>query len=196
MGAMPTFRESMAAGARLVGPQRNDRIELVDYDPGWPGRFEAKRAGLARALGPVAVRIDHVGSTAVTGLAAKPVIDIQISAPDVEDEEAFVAAIESQGFLLRWIETGHRYFRPPPPLPRDYQVHVCSVGGHWERVHLLFRDYLRTHPEVAAEYAALKRDLAARYPWDRIGYNDAKGPFIESAVAKAENWALETGWTP
>jgi len=193
---MPTFRESMAAGAQLIGPQRNDPIELADYDAAWPGRFEQMRARLAAALGNTARRIDHVGSTAVPGLAAKPVIDIQVSVPDVEDEAAFRAPIEAQGFGLRWIDLGHRYFRPPPPLPRDYQVHVCTIGSDWERVHVLFRDYLRSHPATAAEYERLKRGLAARHTWDRIGYNEAKGPFIETVVARAEEWATASGWTP
>jgi len=193
---MPTFRESLAAGAQLIGPQRNDPIELVDYDPAWPGRFEQMRTRLAAALGDTALRIDHVGSTAVPELVAKPVIDIQVSVPDVEDEEAFRAPIEAQGFGLRWIDVGHRYFRPPPPLPRDYQVHVCTIGSDWERRHLLFRDYLRGHAEAAAEYAALKRSLAAQHTRDRIGYNDAKGPFIEGVIHLTEEWARETGWRP
>lgn len=192
---MPTFRESVAAGLRLTGQPRNDPIEVVDYDSAWPARYEQMRARLAAALGPVAVRIDHVGSTAVPGLAAKPVIDIQVSVPDVADVVPFKGAIEAQGFEERGIETGHHYFRPPPALPRDYQVHVCTVGSEWERRHLLFRDYLRSHPETTAEYAALKRDLATHYTWDRIGYNDAKGPFIERVLSRAEEWAAH-GWQP
>ena len=193
---MPTFAESLAAGGRQVGPVRNDPVEIVDYDPAWAERFATMRNRLATALGTVARRIEHVGSTAVPGLVAKPVIDIQVSVPDVDDEASFCAPIEAQGFALRWIETGHRYFRPPPPLPRDYQVHVCSVGSDWERVHLLFRDYLRSHPETAADYAALKRTLAGQYVNDRIGYNDAKGPFIEDVVRRAELWAGQTSWRP
>src|SRR3990172_8624147 len=127
---MPTFRESMAAGARLIGPQRNDPIELADYDAAWPGRFEQMRARLAAALGDTARRIDHVGSTAVPRLAAKPVIDIQVSVPDVEDEAAFRAPIEAQGFGMRWIELGHRYFRPPPPPPPDSPAPVCPLRTH------------------------------------------------------------------
>jgi len=194
---MPTFRESIAAGARLIGPLRSsDPIEIVGYDLVWPERFEQMRSRLAAALGATALRIDHVGSTAVPGLAAKPVIDIQVSVPDVADAAAFKDAIEAQGFAERLIEVGHHYFRPPPGLPRDNQVHVCTIGSDWERRHLLFRDYLRNHPETAAEYATLKRDLATRLTWDRIGYNEAKGPFIETVVARAEEWAAGSGWTP
>lgn len=193
---MPTFRESVAAGGRQVGPERNDPIAQLPYDPTWPQRYEVMRARLAGALGDVAKRIEHVGSTAIPGIPAKPVVDIQVSVADVGDEDAYRDAIESQGFGLRWIEPHHRYFRPPPGLPREYQVHVCSVGSEWERVHLLFRDYLRAHPETAAEYAALKARLAGQYRGDRIGYTDAKGPFIEGVVAKAQVWAKDTGWRP
>jgi GrpB-like predicted nucleotidyltransferase (UPF0157 family) len=195
---MPSFRESVEAGARLMGEERPEPepIEIVAYDPAWPGRFEQMRARLAAALGPVAVRIDHVGSTAVPGLAAKPIVDIQVSVPDVADAAAFTAAIEQQGFQSRMVEPGHHYFRPPPGIPREYQVHVCSVGSRWERVHLLFRDYLRSHPGAAADYEALKRRLAAEHTWARIAYNDAKGPFIDGVVAQAEEWAEKTGWRP
>src|SRR5512132_2213453 len=102
---MPTFRESIAAGARLVGPLRStDPIEIVDYDAAWPERFDFMRGRLAAALGSTARRIDHVGSTAVPGLAAKPVIDIQVSVPDVADAAAFKDPIEAQGFAERLIE--------------------------------------------------------------------------------------------
>jgi GrpB-like predicted nucleotidyltransferase (UPF0157 family) len=194
---MPTHRESVAAGGLVVGPgRRGEPVALAPYDPAWPERYEVMRARLAAALGEVAVRIDHVGSTAVPGLEAKPVIDVQVSVRDVTDEDAYRDTIESQGFVLRWIEAHHRYFRPPPGLPREYQVHVCSIGSEWERVHLLFRDYLRAHPETAAEYAALKASMAAQHPNDRIAYTDAKGPFIDGVVAAAAEWARQTGWRP
>ena len=194
---MPTFAESVAAGGRQVGSERpNDPIAIEPYDPAWPQRFDEMRGRLAAALGPIALRIDHVGSTAVPGLAAKPVIDIQISVADVEDEATYKDAIESQGFGLRWIEPGHRYFRPPPGLSRLSQVHVYSVGSEGERAHLLFRDYLRAHAEAASEYEALKRRLAAEHREQRIAYTDAKGPFIEGALVRAEAWAAEIGWRP
>jgi GrpB-like predicted nucleotidyltransferase (UPF0157 family) len=194
---MPTFRESVTAGARIIGADRTtDPIEIVGYDPAWPARYEEMRARLAGALGPTAVRIDHVGSTAVPGLAAKPIIDIQVSVPDVADATPFKQPIEAQGFASRMIEPGHHYFRPPPGLPRDYQVHVCTIGSDWERRHLLFRDYLRADPETRAGYERMKRDMATRFTNDRLGYNDAKGPFIEAALERADQWAARTGWRP
>lgn len=192
---MPTFSESVAAGGHVIGESSNQPIDIVDADPAWPAAFEVVRSRLAEALGPVAKRIDHVGSTAVPGLAAKPVIDIQVSVPDVEDEPAYCEAVESVGVVLRWIEPGHRYFRPPPGVPRVWHVHVCTAGSDWERDHLLFRDYLRAHQEAAAAYGALKRDLAVTHRDGRIEYTDAKEPFIRHALAQAETWARATGWT-
>jgi GrpB-like predicted nucleotidyltransferase (UPF0157 family) len=194
---VPTFAQSLAAGGQIVGRDRpGEAVEIVEYDSVWPARFEEMRSRLSEALGEAAVRIDHVGSTAVPGLAAKPVVDIQVSVVDVEDDDAYRDAIESCGFELRWIESGHRYFRPPPGQPRLTQVHVCTVGSSWERVHLLFRDYLRAHPQVAAEYAALKVRLAAKHGENRIEYNDDKAGFIDAVVAAAEDWARLTNWSP
>ena len=193
---MPTFRESVAAGGRQVGRSRNEPVAIVEYDALWPKMFAWISTRLAQGLGDRAVRIDHVGSTSVPGLAAKPVIDVQISVPDAEDDAAYLAPIEAEGFEMRWIETGHRYLRPPPELPRLWQVHVCSAGGEWERVHILFRDYLRSHPDAAADYVAVKREMAEKHRLDAIAYNDAKGPFIVGVVAKAEEWAKNTGWRP
>ena len=160
---MPTFSESVAAGGRVTGqdrPDRKDPIQIVEYDSSWPDQYEAMRARLVETLGPVALRVEHVGSTAVPGLPAKPVVDIQVSVPDVEEDDAFRELIESLGFQLRFIEIGHRYFQPPPGRPRTFQIHVCTIDSEWERVHLLFRDYMRAHPQVAYEYGAMKKRLA------------------------------------
>jgi GrpB-like predicted nucleotidyltransferase (UPF0157 family) len=170
-------------------------IEIVPWEPAWPSRYEDWRRRLATSLGPAALRIDHVGSTSVPGLAAKPVLDVQVSVRDVEDEASYVPAIESVGVRLRMREAGHRYFRPPEGLPREIQVHVCAAGSRWERDHLLFRDYLRAHAPVAAEYGRRKAALAERYRTDRIAYTEAKTGFILDALDAAARWAEATGWT-
>jgi GrpB-like predicted nucleotidyltransferase (UPF0157 family) len=177
----------------VIGPSSGDPVEVVPYDPAWAATFARWRDRLAAALGSAAVRIEHVGSTAVEGLAAKPVVDIMVCVPDVEDEAAFVPAIEGLGVPLRSRETAHRYFRPAPPDPREVQIHVWQAGSPHERVHLLFRDYLRAHPAARDAYAAVKRKAAKRYRDDRIAYNEAKTGHILDALEAAERWAVAPG---
>jgi GrpB-like predicted nucleotidyltransferase (UPF0157 family) len=193
------WREVLAArlpGAELQGDPGGDPVEVVPYDPAWPDAFAAWRDRLAAALGLAAHRIDHVGSTAVPGLAAKPVIDVQVGVAEVTDELAFRPALEGLGLVLRAREPGHRYFRPPRGRPREVQVHVCDAGGRWERAHLLFRDYLRAHRGARETYSALKRALAAEFRHDRWAYNEAKTAFILDSLEAAEVWAAATGWRP
>lgn len=187
----PTF-ELIAGSDRLAA----DPIEVVPYDPAWPSRFAAWRARLATELGAAALRIEHVGSTSVPGLAAKPVIDIHVSVADVEAEETYVPAIERAGVAFRSREDRHRYFRPAGDRPREVQVHVSQSGSEWERIHLLFRDFLRSDPEVRDAYAALKQGLARRHRFDRIAYTEAKTGFILDALQRAEAWAAAGGGSP
>ncbi len=128
------------------------------------------------------------------GLAAKPIIDIQVSVPDTEDEATYVPAVERAGARLRARDPGHRYFRPPADRPREVHVHVCESGSEWERNHLLFRDYLRAHPAARDAYAELKRELSQSYPDDRLAYTDAKAAFILDALDAAETWSKGVGW--
>jgi GrpB-like predicted nucleotidyltransferase (UPF0157 family) len=162
-----------------------DPIEVVEADPAWPARFDEWRDRIRGALGSVALRIDHVGSTAVAGLAAKPVIDVQVSVKDANDEASYVPALETLGLSLRSRDTWHRYLRPAAGAARVVHVHVCSAGSDWERDHLLFRDYLRAHPDAAAAYGRLKSDLATRWRGDRIAYTEAKTAFILDALDSA-----------
>ena len=174
-----------------------DGVIVVDYDVAWPARFRELAAPMRAALGDVALRIDHIGSTAVPGLAAKPVIDVQVSVASFEPLDAFRRPLEALGYVFRAENTERtkRYFREPPGAGRTH-IHVRLLG-HWnQQFALLFRDYLRGHPEVAARYAALKRDLAARYrrPEERQLYTEAKDPFIWETMYAANRWAQDTGW--
>lgn len=180
-------------GWEILGEYRNDPVEVVPYDPAWPERYETWRSRLRDALGAVGSRIEHVGSTAVPGLAAKPIIDVQISVSDVTDEAAYVEAITACGVPLRSRDEMHRYFRPAPGTPRDVHIHVCTTGSDWERDHLVFRDYLRHHDRVRDEYAALKHHLAARFPDDRLAYTDGKSEFILGVLEAAHAWAAGRG---
>ncbi len=180
----------------VAGSERaqQDPIEVVDYDPAWPGRFERWRQRLGEELGEAATGIEHIGSTAVPGLAAKPIVDVQVVVPDVDDEPAYVPAIERAGVAFRARDPEHRYFRPDGDRPRDVQVHVYRAGSSGARAHLLFRDFLRADAAARDAYAALKRDLAARYRHDRIAYNEAKSHYILDALSAAEGWAAAGGW--
>jgi GrpB-like predicted nucleotidyltransferase (UPF0157 family) len=140
---------------------RSRMIEIVPYDPTWPERFVELGAMLRRALKDAAVRIDHVGSTAVPGLASKPVVDIQISVASFEPLEAFKDPLEELGYIYRPTNTERtkRYFREPPGTPRTH-VHVRLAGSFSEQFALLFRDYLRatsrTPPNTKTSSAALQ----------------------------------------
>lgn len=125
---------------------RGEPVEVTPYDEKWPELFVAWRDRLTDGLGDRALRIDHVGSTAVPGLDAKPVIDIQVSVDDLGNEPRYVPDIEATGVQLQARDDAHRYFRPPRGEPRAVQVHVCPDRSAWERDHLLFRDYLRRMP--------------------------------------------------
>jgi GrpB-like predicted nucleotidyltransferase (UPF0157 family) len=166
-----------------------DTIEIVDYDPQWPVRFERCRRLIRSALGGVAVRVEHVGSTSVVGLAAKPIVDVQVTVERLDDEDDYVPALEAVGLQLRSRDDWHRFFRPFPGRPRDVHVHVCAVGSDWEREHLLFRDYLRAHSEARQRYARAKREAAEIWADDGIAFTDAKTDVILSILADAESWA-------
>jgi GrpB-like predicted nucleotidyltransferase (UPF0157 family) len=170
---------------------------VADYDPAWPHHFWELGAALRNALGELAIRIDYIGSTAVPGLAAKPIIDVQISVADLAPVQVYRCAIESCGFAWQPDnpERTKRYFREVPPRPRTH-LHVRRSGSFAEQFALLFRDYLRARPERAAEYADLKRKLAHLLVTDRQSYVDAKDPFIWETIRHADNWAQATGWEP
>lgn len=172
-------------------------IRIVDYDPGWPGRFAELGGRLRSALGGVALRIDHIGSTSVPGLAAKPVIDIQVSVAQLEPVGPFLAPLQSLGYVYRAgnTERTKRYFREPPGQPRTH-IHVRRAGSFSQQFPLLFRDYLRVSAATAAQYAAVKRRLAAQFPHDRVAYTDAKAAFCWEIIHRADDWAQQTGWEP
>lgn len=167
---------------------------VVPYDPRWPALYDAVAIRVRAALGP-RWAIEHVGSTSVPGLPAKPVIDVQVTVPDVDDEPAYVPALASVGLQLRSRDLQHRYLRPFPGRPRTVHVHVSTPGSAWERDHLLFRDYLRTHDDARDAYGRLKLHLVEVWHDDRMGYTEAKGDLIRSILDAGRRWAATTGWT-
>lgn len=188
-GLVPlTFVVEQAPGRVVIDPpegliEPRPPIEVVDYDPAWPARFEAEAARLRDALGEVAVRIEHIGSTSVPGLPAKPVIDIQLSVACFEPEARYAGPLERLGYeqYPDPATPEHRIFTlPKGGGPRQVNLHVCEVGSEWERRHPAFRDRLRTDPVAREQYAALKRELALAHGNDVESYADAKGDFIRA----------------
>ncbi|MFF0722710.1 GrpB family protein [Micromonospora sp. NPDC003816] len=172
-------------------------VDIVDYQPAWGVAFAGLGAVLRRALGDVAVRIDHIGSTSVPGLAAKPVLDIQISVLSLEPVDGFLGPLEGLGYVHRASnpERTKRYFREPPGQRRTH-IHVRQLGSFSQQIPLLFRDYLRSHPDEAAAYAETKRRCAQRFRHDRQAYVEAKDSFVWQIIRHADAWAQQVGWTP
>lgn len=181
------WRGSRAKPGEAQG--RTREYGLSDYDAAWPAWFEGEASRLRDALGDLAVRIEHVGSTSVPGLAAKPVIDVQVSVRSLIPRSPIVEPLKASGYehSIDPIEPQHEFFSRgyDGDGPQKANVHVCEVGSAWERRHLAFRDELRRDPRATAEYAALKRRLADEHPRDISGYVDGKTEFIRSIEARA-----------
>jgi GrpB-like predicted nucleotidyltransferase (UPF0157 family) len=166
--------------AVTVGPPLpySGTIVIADYDPSWPAQYAREEARIRAALGDVALAVEHVGSTSVPGLPAKPILDIDLIVPDSTDEAAYVPALEAAGYVLRirepdWYE--HRMFKGADP---NVNLHVFGPDCEEHERHLRFRDRLRAHPADRDRYAATKRELAAR-DWPNVGhYSEAKSEVI------------------
>jgi GrpB-like predicted nucleotidyltransferase (UPF0157 family) len=167
--------------AVLIGGREVREVRIVDYSHNWPRRFEAERNQIEAALGPTACRVEHIGSTAVPGLAAKPVVDILLAVEDPDDESTYVPQLTAAGYVLRVREPGHRMLRTPE---RDVHLHVWRTGGDDERRDLVFRDRLRACAEDRAEYERVKRDLAGMWS-DMNYYARAKTTVIEAILQRA-----------
>jgi GrpB-like predicted nucleotidyltransferase (UPF0157 family) len=168
-------------------------VVVVDYDPAWPKLFESLRDRIAGALGPMALAIEHVGSTSVPNMPAKPIIDMDVVVR-AEDVSAATAAIEALGYRHEGnlgIE-GRDAFRWCADFP-DHHLYLCPEGSPALRRHTLFRDYLRSHPDEALDYAKHKRELATLHHSDRSKYQDAKAGFIDRLFRKAEEMTRRNG---
>ena len=161
-------------------------VRVVPYDPAWPDLYEAEVARLAPILAAhgVLLAFEHMGSTAVPGLAAKPILDILAGRhSDLARDEA-IAAIEAAGYIYRGEQgiPNRDFFRRG--TPRQYHLHLAAVGGEFWNDHLAFRNYLRADAAAAAEYSELKRVLAARFPFDREAYIEGKTGFVTEILRR------------
>lgn len=161
------------------------RVRLVDYDRHWPLLFDAEVERIMQACGVRPLKLEHVGSTAVPGLCAKPVLDILGGRPAETAARDYILPLLEAGYAYRGEQgvPGREFFRRGQP--RAYHLHLVAQDGALWRRYLAFRDYLRTHPTIAHQYADLKRVLAARFPRDREAYIDGKGQFVLDVLRRA-----------
>jgi GrpB-like predicted nucleotidyltransferase (UPF0157 family) len=156
-------------------------IRLADYDQHWPLRFESEKHLIEETLGTWIVGgVEHVGSTSIPGLIAKPTIDIMIGVEDLEAAQACIPLMERMGYVYSPYRADiMHWFCKPSFEKREYHAYLMEYGSHEWKLRVAFRDHLRTHPAVADAYVALKKDLAARFHDDREAYTDGKAAFIE-----------------
>lgn len=163
------------------------RVRVVPYSDTWPALYEAEVARVAPFLASAGVSLvlEHTGSTAVHGLAAKPIIDILAGLDAEKDREAAIAALQGAGYVHRGEQgiPGRDFLRRGDP--RQYHVHLTRIGSSFWRDHRTFRDWLRAHPDVAAEYMLLKQQMARQFPTDRESYILGKTAFVERVLEAA-----------
>ncbi len=156
-------------------------VVIADYDPEWPGTFRNEKKILEETLGENALAIEHIGSTSVEGLAAKPIIDILIGVKSLDEAQICIDRIVKLGYVYHPEYENElpdrRYFDKP-----GFHIHMAEKDGNFWKKHVFFRDYLGAHPETKREYEDLKKKLSVEYRNDRGTYTDMKGPFIEGIV--------------
>jgi GrpB-like predicted nucleotidyltransferase (UPF0157 family) len=169
----------------IIGEIRPQAIVIADYDPAWPERFRREEAKIRRSLGEAVLAVEHIGSTSVPRLAAKPIVDILLVVEDSGEEASYLPAMEEAGYVLRVREPNfeeHRMFRTPG---KDVHVHVFSVGSKEIERLLLLRDRLRGNERDRELYATTKRKLASR-DWPSMQhYADAKSGVVEGILTRA-----------
>ncbi|MDG6902428.1 MAG: GrpB family protein [Nitrososphaerota archaeon] len=161
-------------------------VVIVDYDVTWVSTFRMLKGQLERSLGGLPVEIEHVGSTSVPGAAAKPIVDIDVVVRSEDDVAKAIRLLAAAGYRHKGDRgvRGREAFDNPQGLPQHH-LYVVVSGNSEHRRHLLFRDYLRSHPEDAARYSALKRSLAETFREDRDAYTNSKSAFVEETLRRA-----------
>ena len=171
----------------MMHTPNEEPISLVAYDEAWPARFQHERLELAQVLAPwLAGPIEHIGSTAVPGLLAKPVIDIMAAVTDLASTVPARAAAATLGYVyFPYRPDVMHWLCKPSPAHRTHHLHLVPIGSPLWADRITFRDYLRSDPEAATEYAALKRQLATRFEFDREAYTDGKSAFVTGVLERA-----------
>lgn len=169
----------------LIGGREHRPVVIGAYDPGWAGRFCDVARRVVGAIGAAALSLEHVGSTSVPGLAAKPVVDVLMTVVDVEDEDTYIPHLEAAGFVLRVREPGHRMLRTPE---RDVHLHVHQPDHPEVSAMRDLRDWLRVSPADRELYATTKRQLAQRDWTDMNHYAAAKSEVVQAMLGRARQW--------
>ena len=160
-------------------------ITIEDYDPHWPAMYEEEKQKLVSTLGEVIIAVEHCGSTSIPGLGAKPVIDIMVGVVDLILVESWIEPLAGLSYEHMFSQPDWCHFSKK--IEPRVNLHVfIKDSENWKRP-LLFRDYLRAHPEVAAQYQVLKQAVAAEHPYNPA-YVKAKAPFIQEVMDKAQRW--------
>ena len=164
-------------------------VKLMPYCAEWSVLFDEEERLLRSAIGSYALAIEHIGSTSIPELEAKPIIDIAVAVRKIEDAERCLLPLENIGYEYRG-EQGiaeRYYFRKGTPTVSTHHLNIVEVRSEFWRNHLLFRDYLRQHSDVAQEYGRLKRELACEYKENREAYTNGKAAFIEQILRRASS---------
>lgn len=174
-----------------------DAVIIEPYNKKWSEMYDLLRSQIVSQIGTLIVRIDHIGSTAVVGLAAKPIIDLQISVKDINQIDELKEGLRAIGYVYRHDnpDLTKRYFRESEGMRRTH-IHVRETGSWSEQFNLLFRDYLREHEDVRNEYERAKYELAEQFRNQRDRYVDGKTEIVWRIMMKANRWSQETGWKP
>ena len=179
-----TRRRADVTDVEMVGGAERRELHLVEPDPAWAGWFADHEARIRRALGATALRVEHIGSTSVPGLAAKPILDVLVTVADITADEDYVDALVAAGYVLRVREPGHRLVRTPE---RDVHVHILEDGDPLADDYLVLRNHLRIDADDRRLYEDTKRDLVARDWSDMNAYADAKTEVITAIKARARS---------
>ncbi len=182
MSAPRGIRRPDVTTVDIVGGTEKRALVLAEHDPTWPETYAEHERRIRAALGPVAVQVEHIGSTSVPGLAAKPIIDVLVTVDDITAEEDYLDQLLEEGYELRVREPGHRLVRTPA---RDVHVHVMTAGAQAAEDYLLFRDRLRSDPEDRALYERTKRRLLEQDWADMNDYAEAKTEVVTAIKDRA-----------
>lgn len=191
--AIDATDRTAAEVADAIWDDIHEAVEVVCYDPTWPARFEAERARIAAALGDLALEIHHIGSTAIPGIDAKPIIDTMVTVRHLDDAVDCIAPLQELGyaFIDYPQNTDRRFFRKGKP--RTHHLHIVAAGSRSLIEHLAFRDALRANADLRREYQDLKCALRTKYKHDRATYSESKGAFVQKVLAQWRSRGLRSG---